>query len=161
MFSEFTNLAILDHQSLFRRTLSNFLSDKGNFNVSIETANVFDLIDKLQRAPVDVLLMEVFSPVMKGEDAVKVIRGKFPAVKIILLSISTDIQLISDLVDAGIHGYISKFDEPEELLRAIQAVKENRIYHNTLLTEALYLNQQNAVVDCREKSLASPSTSFS
>ena len=150
-----TDLAILDNQSLFRRTLINFLSNKGIFNVTIEAADVFDLIDKLPRASVDVLLLEVFSLEMKGDDAVKMIREKYPAIKILLLSASMDIHLISDMVDAGIHGYISKSDEPEELLRAIQTVKENRIYRNKLLTEALYFNKQNAIVVYRDKPAAS------
>lgn len=55
----------------------------------------------------------------------------------------TDSDLISDLLDMGIHGYISKSDEPEELLQAIRAAAENRIYRNRLFTEALYRHKQN------------------
>jgi len=49
------------------------------------------------------------------------------------------------LLDSGIHGYISKSEEPEELLQAIHAVADNRIYQNRIFTEALYRSKQNNI----------------
>src|ERR1700733_12115205 len=114
------NIAIVDDHSLFRRMLQNFLQEQMNINVAIESPDVTDLFDKLENAPVDVLLMDVFLPYLPGNEAVKMIKDRYPGVKILMLSVSTDMNLISDLLDAGIHGYISKADEPEELLHAIR-----------------------------------------
>ncbi|HTI08481.1 MAG TPA: response regulator transcription factor [Puia sp.] len=139
------NLAIVDDHSLFRRTLKTFLSEHGNINVAIQAADMFELFSKLKISSIDVLLMDIFMPQLNGNEAIKVIRTEYPAIKILVLSMSTDMDLISDLLDAGIHGYISKADEPEDLLQAIQAVSENRIYRNRLFTEALYWNKQNNI----------------
>jgi len=56
-----------------------------------------------------------------------------------------DMNLISDLLDGGIHGYILKSEEPEELLQAIRVVADNRLYRNKVFTEALYWNKQNDI----------------
>ncbi len=120
MLSHAINLAIADDHALFRKTLRNYLSDQKNFRVTIQAADVFDLLAKLKSFPADVLLMDVFMPGMTVNDALRVIRTHYPALKLLILSMNSDIGLISTMMEIGIHGYISKSDEPEELLRAIQ-----------------------------------------
>jgi len=139
------NLAIVDDHSLFRKTLKIFLSEQKNIHVAVQAADIFDLLNKLKSSSIDVLLMDVFLPELNGNDALKIIRSEYPDIKILMLSMSTDMDLISDLLDAGIHGYISKAEEPEELLQAIYVVADNRIYRNRLFTEALYWNKQNNI----------------
>ena len=143
MLSRPINLAIVDDHTLFRKTLKSFLSEQKNINVSVQASGIFDLLVKLKVAPVDILLMDLFLPEINGSDALEAIRREYPRMTILVLSMSTDLALISDLMDMGIHGYISKADEPEELLKAIQAVAENRIYRSRLFTEALYWSRQN------------------
>jgi DNA-binding NarL/FixJ family response regulator len=139
------NLAIVDDHSLFRKTLKNYLSEQKNINVAIQASGMFELFDKLRHTHIDVLLMDVFMPDMNGNTALFKIRNEYPDIKILVLSMSNDMGLISDMLDSGIHGYISKSDEPEDLLQAIQAVSEGRIYRNRLFTEALYWNKQNNI----------------
>jgi DNA-binding NarL/FixJ family response regulator len=84
-------------------------------------------------------------PGLNGNEAVNLMRREYPDIKILVLSMSNDMDLISDLLDSGIHGYISKSDEPEDLVQAIYTVSDNRIYHNKIYTEALYWNKQNTI----------------
>jgi DNA-binding NarL/FixJ family response regulator len=145
MLSRPINLAIVDDHVLFRKTLKNFLSEQDNLNVNVQAFDVFDLLNKLKASFVDVLLMDLLLPEINGVEALKAIRHEYPTLKIIVLSMSADMEMISGLLDAGIHGFISKGDEPEELLKAILAVSDNRIYRNRLFTEALYWNKQNNI----------------
>lgn len=153
MLSRPINLAIVDDHSLFRKTLKAFLCEQENINVVIQAADMIDLFSKLKVSSIDVLLMDIFMPGLNGNEALKIIRTEYPAIKILALSMSTDLDLISDLLDAGIQGYISKADEPDELLQAIEAVADNRIYRNRLFTEALYWNKQNKIKTYPSESL--------
>jgi len=139
------NLAIVDDHALFRKTLRSFLSEQQNLNVTFLASDIFDLFSKLKTNHIDILLMDVFLPDINGSEALKTLRSEHPDIKIVALSMSTDLDLISGMLDAGIHGYISKADEPEELLQAIKSVAEGRIYRNRLFTEALYWNRQNII----------------
>lgn len=139
------NIALADDHTLFRKILKNYLSGQKNINVTIQVSDMSALFNRLKGYPIDILLMDLFMPGVNGIEAVNKIRIGHPDIKIIVLSASIDVDLISDLLDAGIHGYISKSDEPEDLLQAIQVVSENRIFRNRLFTEALYWNKQNAM----------------
>jgi len=145
MLSRPINLAIVDDHALFRKVLRSYLSEQKNIHVAIQASDMLEFFTLLKSSSIDVLIMDVFMPELNGHEAIRILRNDYPAIKILVLSVSTDMDLISDLLDFGIHGYLSKADEPEELLQAIQAVAENKIYRNRLFTEALYWGKQNNI----------------
>lgn len=113
--------------------------------VSIQTSDMGDLLEKLKGFPIDVLITDIFLRGLNGSEVLSVVRDKFPNIKILVLSMCTEIELLSEILDVGIHGCVSKYDEPEELLQAIESVAGGRIYRNKLFTEALYWNKQNNI----------------
>ncbi len=145
MFPNSIRLGLVDDHILFRKTLVHYLSLQKNIDIIFEASDVFDLNNKMEKMPVDILLVDIFLPKVNGSDALTMIRKSYPHTKIIILSMCTDVRLVNDLLEIGIHGYISKGEEPEELLKAIKAASENRIYRNMLFTEALYWNTQNNI----------------
>jgi DNA-binding NarL/FixJ family response regulator len=139
------NLAIIDDHTLFRTALTNYLSQQSNLQIIAHAPGILELLKELKKVSVDILLMDAFLPDINGQDALRIIRSQYPDIKVIILSMSTSLQLINDFIDIGIHAYISKADEPENLLQAIYSVSENRLYRNKLFTEALYLHRQETV----------------
>jgi len=146
------NLAILDVQTIFRKVLISYLSEQVDINVSIQASDMVDLLNKLKFVSVDILLMDLFIPGLNIDDALKTIRANYPDVKLLVLSMSTDMDRISGLLDSEIYGYISKADEPEDLIQAIRAASENRTYRNKLLTEAFYWSRERNVGGFRKES---------
>jgi len=130
------DLAIVDDHSLFRKTLRNFLSEQKNFHVAVQASDVFELLSKLAMTHVDVLLMDVFLPDVSGSDALHLLRSNFPEIRVLILSMSTDKNIIGKLLEAGAHGYVSKGDEPDELLQAIYTVADKRVYSHRLFPDA-------------------------
>jgi DNA-binding NarL/FixJ family response regulator len=144
------NLAIVDDHVLFRKTLKNFLSEQKNLQVIIQACDISELSAKLRNSPVDVLIMDIFMPGLSGSDAVRTIRNEFPYLKILVLSMSTDMDLVGEMLNFGIQGFISKADEPEDLLQAIQAIANDKLYRNKYFTEALYWDRQNSYTNNME-----------
>jgi DNA-binding NarL/FixJ family response regulator len=154
MLPQNLRVAIVDDHSLFRKTLRDYLSEQKGVQVAVQATDMTDLSGKLKNVFVDVLIMDLFMPGLHGNDAVSLVRSEYPDTKILILSMSNDMDLISELLDSGIHGYVSKSDEPEALVQAIFTVSEGRIFHNRIFTEALYWNKQNNIRAPREGSLA-------
>ena len=139
------SVAIVDDHTLFRKTLNNYLSEKGNMRVVIQSPDVPDLLSKLQQQYVPILVMDIFMPKLSGQEAVKVIRREYPNIMILALSMCTDMTLLSELLDSGVSGIISKADEPEELLHAIISLSEQRVYRSKLFTEVMYWSRQKGI----------------
>jgi len=139
------NLAIVDDHTLFRKTLKYYLAEQVNLNVVIQSPDMPDMLGKLNSQQVDVLVMDMFMPKLSGTDAVQAVTSNHPGLKILVLSMNSDLDIISNLLEFGIHGYVSKADEPDELLKAINAVADGRIYRNRFFTEALYWNKQHSI----------------
>lgn len=136
-------LAIVDDHILFRQTLVHFLSDHIELEGVIQASEVADLLAKLKTSVPEVLLIDIFLPHINGSEVLKLLKSEYPLMRILVLSMTTDIEMISNMLEAGIHGYISKADDPKELLQAVIAVSEGRIHRSRLFTEALYWNKQH------------------
>jgi DNA-binding NarL/FixJ family response regulator len=142
MHPESINVGIVDDHTLFRNLLKSYISDQKDLEVVIISPDVTDLLRKLQDIRIDILVMDLFMPGISGYDAVKTIRSNYPDIKILVLSMCTDMNLLSDLLIEGVYGILSKADEPEEVIRAITSISEQRIYKSKLFTDAMYWSTQ-------------------
>jgi DNA-binding NarL/FixJ family response regulator len=137
-----TKLALVDDHILFRKTLFLYLSQQESIDIILEASDTGDLIANLKKKPVDILVTDIFMPQSDILQTLKEIKNVYPELKVIALSMCTDIIVINKLLDAGIYGYISKSDEPEELIKAVKSAQANRIYRNKFFTDALYWDSQ-------------------
>src|SRR5687768_13739966 len=81
-------LAIVDDHQIVIDGIKSLLKGLDNFNVVIETTKPETVPALLEDLEVDILLTDVMMPVMNGAELAKVIRKKFPHVKILALSMS-------------------------------------------------------------------------
>jgi DNA-binding NarL/FixJ family response regulator len=138
-------LALAHQFTLFSTILKEYLSGYDNMNVTIRASSITDLFTRLESSPVDILLLDISITKKNVNEVLEALRTRYPEIKILILSEYTDSHVISSLLDVGIYGYISKTDEPEELLEAIMAAADNKIYRNKLFTEVLYWNKQKKI----------------
>lgn len=76
----------------------------------------------------DVALVDISMPVMKGFDAARQIRKRAPSVKVLILTVYDDEDLVARCLDAGAAGYVLKDTPPMQLIFAIQAVYNGERY---------------------------------
>lgn len=131
-------IGIADEHRIFREILKSFLSQQESLEPVLEADSDIDLVNKLKVSNIEILVMDILSPGMSGSETLKMIHSEFPNIKVIVLSMSADLYLINELLDIGIHAFISKADQPENLLQAIMSAAEDEMYRNKLLTDALY-----------------------
>src|SRR4051794_22341234 len=104
MLSRPVRLAILDPHALFRSALRNYLLEQMNVDFIIQAGNLPELLNKLGSSKIDILIMDSTAEGKNCIDTVKEIRTECPYIQILILSMSTEIDLISDLLEAGISG---------------------------------------------------------
>ncbi|MCB0699627.1 MAG: response regulator transcription factor [Chitinophagales bacterium] len=129
-------LVIADDHRLFREGLARLLGGYKEVRTVYEATNGQELIDYLANASElpDVCLMDINMPVLCGYDATKIIREKYPEIKVLALSMYDDEGNVIKMLRSGARGYILKDIAPEKLVEAIQIVHTKGFYESELIT---------------------------
>lgn len=122
-----------------------------NIEVIGEAENGFDAIEKIQKHVPDVALFDIDMPGLSGTAAIRVLRKKYPAMKILVLSTYNDKNYIRESMSAGADGYVQKTIDIDDLVRLIIAFHEEReVFSPYLLNLGTDLEPKN---DGRDESL--------
>jgi two-component system, NarL family, response regulator len=98
----------------------------------------------------DVVLMDLFMPVMDGFDATATIRAEFPAARIIALSTYGGEEDIYRAFQAGVEAYLTKDVLHAELIQAIQAVHSGHKHLSPATAAILSSNLERTHLTSRE-----------
>ncbi|HEY5969472.1 MAG TPA: response regulator transcription factor, partial [Chitinophagaceae bacterium] len=130
-------IAIADDYKIFREGLKVSLSQDDNLLFLLESENGEELLKAIETRQPDVIIMDLKMPIMDGMEATQLVRKKYPAIKILVVSMYEDDKFIIHLMEIGANGYLLKNAEPDEIRKAIYAVHENGYYFNDLVNKAL------------------------
>jgi DNA-binding NarL/FixJ family response regulator len=135
-------LGIADDHNLFREGLSSILRQYPAIEVIIEAANGQDLLNKVAVASLlpDVVLMDLDMPILDGMKATEILKKTYPSIKVLVISMHNQDQIILKMLDLGANGYLLKSAEAEELLKAIETVKAKDYYFNDYTNLVLLKN---------------------
>jgi DNA-binding NarL/FixJ family response regulator len=112
-------IAIADDYPIYRDGLQVTLSSDENIEVIFEADNGQELLEKMNTGLPDLVIMDYKMPVMDGMLATRLIKEKYPSVKVLVISMFHDEKFISHLMDNGADGYLLKDAEPEQIMSTI------------------------------------------
>ena len=157
MKKEKIRLGIVDDHQIVIDGLKSLLMGHEQFEVVIECTQPLDMCGLIEKKPIDILLTDVMMPGMNGAELSKAVHQKFPAIKILALSMSGQGDLVNQMIDeADISGYVLKNIGKQELLRALEKISGGGIYFSEEVLEemakadGLKRDQQEAHLTGRE-----------
>lgn len=130
-------IAIADDHKIFRDGIKMALSGKENLKMLWEAENGKDLMHKMGIKKPDVLLMDIRMPEIDGINAIELLRKEYEDVKIIVLTMYDDQQMISKMMEMGANAYLTKTTDPEEIYNAILTCMNDDFYFNDLVNKAV------------------------
>ncbi len=93
-----------------------------------EAATAHDAYAFLEKAAVEVVVMDLNLPDVDGLTATARIRQLWPSVRIVVLTGDSAENAPNDALLAGANGFLRKEDSSDELVRAIQTVVAGKVY---------------------------------
>lgn len=121
-------IVLADDHQMFRHALRALLENDPGIEVVGEAADGEALLRLIEQTPVDIVCIDIGMPGMNGIEATRRLHAVRPDIRVIGLSAYADRQFVIDLLNAGAHGYVTKADASDELLRAIHNVRQGRTY---------------------------------
>lgn len=164
MNQERIKIALVDDHNLVRKSLRLLLeSYKGVFDIRFEAVDGVDLTEQLFLLNEDelpeIILLDINMPRMDGIDAAIWLKKNYPNIKIIILSLSVNNELIIKMVKIGVSAYLSKEIDSDVLIAAIKSVHKSGSYQTAEVYNALLQrikNEDNNVyISPNEKSFIS------
>ena len=123
-------VALADDQEIIREGIKMILSLDIELNVLFEAGDGNELLDKMEEKQPDVILMDIRMPVLDGVAATKLIKKKYPNVRVIILTTFSDDEYIFEGLKNGADGYILKDSNSEDIIRAIKTAHAGNILLN-------------------------------
>jgi DNA-binding NarL/FixJ family response regulator len=131
------NIAIADDHKIFRDGMKMALSGKENLKMLWEAENGKEMMHKIAIKMPDVLLMDIRMPEIDGINAIQLIRKEYEALKIIVLTMYDDKEMITRMMEMGANAYLTKTTDPEEVYEAILTCMNDDFYFNDLVNNAV------------------------
>lgn len=144
------NVMLSDDHVLIREGIKQLLEFDGSMKVIAEASDGIECLEKLKNVKPDILLLDINMPNMNGIDVLKELKEKNDPLKVLILTVHSEVEYLVKAVDIGANGYILKDSGSAELKQAINAVIDEGSYIQPNLIPALNSRLINRDMD-REK----------
>ncbi|MBC8112179.1 MAG: response regulator transcription factor [Verrucomicrobia bacterium] len=125
---------LIDDHPMIIEGIRSLLIHSGNIEVIGSAVNAFLAIEFLKSQPADVILLDISLPEIDGIELCKKIKTEYPDSKILGISTFKERSYISKMLENGASGYVLKSVSQTELIEAITAVFNGKIYLNEEIT---------------------------
>ncbi len=128
-------IILADDHVLLMDMLRNFIEPE--FHVAGSFTNGQDLVDRAAELSPDVIVLDIAMPVMNGISAGLALKKILPKVKLIYLSMTDDLEMVSEAFRLGASGYVLKTSAGSELVAAIREVLRGGYFASPCLTQGV------------------------
>ena len=122
------NVMLADDHVLIREGIKQLLEFDGSMKVIAEASDGIECLEKLKNVKPDILLLDINMPNMNGIDVLKELKEKNDPLKVLILTVHSEVEYLVKAVDIGANGYILKDSGSAELKQAINAVIDEGSY---------------------------------
>jgi DNA-binding NarL/FixJ family response regulator len=139
-----TRILIADDHGVLRAGLAAILNDESDFEVFGEAGTSEDALRLAAEGQPDLVLMDLSMPEMGGIEATRRLHEQFPEMRVLILTLHEDVDMMRAAIQAGAGGYILKRAVKTELISAIQTVLRGDLYIQPSMMRSLFVEPQAA-----------------
>jgi DNA-binding NarL/FixJ family response regulator len=121
-------ILLVDDHPIVRQGLKTLLEGHSDWQVIGEAADGAEAIEKAKKLNPDVMVLDVTMPVMNGLEACRVLRSQTPQLEILFVTQHDSPQMMREALEAGARGYVVKSNAARDLLEAVEAVSQHRVF---------------------------------
>ncbi len=137
-------ILIVDDHDLMRRGIKALLQSHAGWEVVGEAHTGREAVTKAEELKPDVVILDISMPDLNGIEAARRIRKSAPNTEVLILSVHYSDQLIRDILEAGVRGYIVKSDSDRDLVIAVETLANHKPFFTPRATEVILSNFNGA-----------------
>jgi len=133
-------ILIADDHDLMRRGLKVLLEARPGWSVCAEANTGREAVAKAEALRPDIAILDITMPELNGVEAARRILKASPNTEVLVLSVHYSDQLIREILEAGVRGYIVKSDSDRDLVIAVEALSNHKPFFTPRATELILDN---------------------
>lgn len=137
MGSKVIKVMIVDDHIMMREGIKKLLEFDKSIEVIEQVSDGLECLEKIEGVKPDILLLDIDMPQMNGIEVLEKLKEQNNPVKVLVLTVHSEIEYLVKAIDIGASGYILKDSGSAELKNAIQCIMENNPYIQPSLIPAL------------------------
>jgi DNA-binding NarL/FixJ family response regulator len=131
------SILVVHKPGLFREGLSHILRGQNDFEIAAATDIPAEALRLAAEKSPDLVILEIALEGMNGLDLTKALRGRYPAMRILVLSLFNEAHHAERALRAGANGYIMKRESSAALVAAIRQVLAGQVYVSSAMNELI------------------------
>jgi len=146
-------IVLVDDHPVVRKGLKSILEENAGFSVCGEAEDANSAIKIISETEPDLAIIDIeLKGDIDGIELVAAIKGRFPHIKMLVMSMDDGTLYAEKSIKAGAKGYIAKAEAAENILSAIESVMKNKIYLSSsistkIATKHIYGSQDTEKLD--------------
>jgi DNA-binding NarL/FixJ family response regulator len=142
---------VLDGHEILRQGLRAIFASQPGFEVVGEAGPSDDLLQLVEHARPDVVLLHPRTSTMSGAEACAELVQRHPGLRILIVSTYADIDLVRACIAAGAHGYVIKQIDGAGLLQAVRDLHHRELAVSSAVASTI-IDQMRSLVRVRTNS---------
>ncbi len=134
-------LLVDDHQMILDG-LNYIFQQSKSFEVVAKVNSGKDALRIIENVKIDIVISDIDMPEISGLELLSKIKEIDNDIKVIMLSMHGDNQLVRKVMQKGADGYILKTANEEDMILAVNQVIDGKKYFSPTITENLLLNEK-------------------
>jgi DNA-binding NarL/FixJ family response regulator len=133
-----TRILLVDDHHVVRRGVAALIEDaRPEWEVCGEASTGREAVTAAASLRPDIVVMDISMPDMNGLEATREILKDNPGAEVLILSMYESDQMVHDMFSAGARGYLLKQDAGEELIAALDAVRQHKPFFTSRVSEVV------------------------
>lgn len=121
-------LIIADDHPVIIDGIKTILEKEKDIQLVAQVNDGNQILEALEQQQADIVLTDINMPGLNGIDATKIIREKYPDVKVIVYSQYDEKRFVKQVLKKGASGYMLKSTSAKDFVHAIHMVHEGGMY---------------------------------
>jgi DNA-binding NarL/FixJ family response regulator len=128
-------IVLADDHVLIRHGIKNIIAKEEQLQIVGEVGDGEELLSYLKNDLPELVILDISMPKINGVDLTRILKKSYPSVKILMLTMHKNKQFFYQAMSAGADGYLIKSDSDDELLLAINKIRNGRTYISPYLVD--------------------------
>lgn len=143
-------ILVADDHDVVRQGARALLHKQPGWNVAWEAATGREAVTVAKRERPDISILDLTMPEMNGLEATRQIVRDRPEAQVLILTMHESEQLVREVLDSGARGYVLKSDAGKDLVAAVEALRQHRVFFTSKVASIVLADYLKARQELRK-----------